>query len=262
MYNDTTLLKGDLLLEPTGLSGTGMVDMVSASMKSKEFRFKARNIEADSSAFTLNSLNNDQFAMSADDVRANVNFDTKIGEFFSNKDYTLVEFPEIRYVSNLDFFRWDIDNEKIEMGLNKPAARTGDFALDSLSGPRYISVKPSQDSLNFVAPLAFYDYRNSLLNAQNVPYIRIADARIYPHDGNVIVRQNAQMQTLADAGIVADNTHEYYTLYGASVSITSRNDYSASANFDYTDLSGTPQTRFSLTRFMLTVHYRLPESEK
>ncbi|HYW95610.1 MAG TPA: hypothetical protein VE870_08490, partial [Bacteroidales bacterium] len=241
MYNDTTLLRGDLLIEPSGLSGKGTVDMVSARVKSDNFRFVAKNILADSSAFMLNSLVSDAIAISADNVKSNVNLADNTGEFYSNKDYTLVSFPEVRYVSNLDFFKWDIKAEKIEMGLNKPVKAGLSGVTDSLSGPRYISVKPSQDSLNFVAPLAIYDYRQSLLNAKNVPYIRVADARIYPDNGDVVIRKNAQMQTLAKAGIVADIEHQYYSLYGASVTINSSKDYSASAYYDYLDLSGVPQ---------------------
>ncbi len=244
MYNDTVLLKGDLLLEPKGLSGKGTVDMVTASVGSQNFRFKARNILADSSGFSLNSLISDQLAISSDNIRSDINFETNTGEFYANKDYTLVNFPEIRYISDLDFFKWDMRAEKIEMGLNKTPMEKPGFVGDSLAGPRYISLKPSQDSLNFVAPLALYDYRNSLLNARNIPYIRVADARIYPARGEVIIRKNAEMQTLDRAGIIADNTHEYYSLYDASVTINSRNDYTASAYYDYTDLTGNKEPVF------------------
>ncbi len=244
MFNDTTLLKGDLLLEPGGLSGKGTVDMRSANIGSDVFRFTARHILADSSGFRLNSLISDESAISAENIRTDVNFDKKNGDFYSNENYTPVNFPEVRYVSNLDFFRWDIENEKIQIGGNNPAPGAGKVDSDTLTGPRYTSLKPSQDSLNFVAPLAIYDYRNSLLNAQNVPYIRVADARIYPKEGNVVVRKNAEMETLSHAGIVADNTHEYYSLYDASVTINGRKSYSASAYYDYVNLSGKPQPIF------------------
>ncbi len=244
MYNDTVRLKGDLLVEPKGLFGTGTVDMVTASVGSRVFQFKARNILADSSGFSLNSLVSDQYAITADNVRSDINFDKNTGEFFSNENYTQVNFPEVRYVSSLDYFKWDFRNEKIEMGLNRAPLKNTGAGEDTLIGPRYISLKPSQDSLNFIAPLGVYDYRNSLLNARNVPFIRVADARIYPDKGNVIIRKNAEMETLSNAGIVADNLHEYYSLYDASVTINSSKDYTASAYYDYMDISGKSQKLF------------------
>ncbi len=244
MYNDTVLFNGDLLLEPKGLSGGGTVDLISASVGSKKFNFLSKNILADSSGFRLNALDSDQPAISAENIRSDINFNANTGEFYANEDYTRVDFPAVRYVSDLDFFKWDIKDEKIQMGLNKTPDQAGQFGEDSLTGPRYISVKPNQDSLSFVAPLALYDYRNSMLDARNVPYIRVADAKIFPDKGNVIVRKNAEMGTLSNAGIIADNIHQFYSLYGASVTIYGRKDYSASAYYDYTDISGRPQQIF------------------
>lgn len=242
VFTDTLLLKGDLVLEPEGLSGSGTMDLVTSAVVSDKFRFGSESIMADTADFRLNSPVSDKLAINTSNVRANVDLTTRMGQFYANEDYTQVEFPDIQYSSNLDFFEWNFDLQTVQMGLNEEVEIATDSSADGLSGPRYYSLLPSQDSLNFVSPLAIYDYRKGQLNATEVPYIQIADARIYPGDGRLTVEKNAVIKQLTDAAIVTDYQTEYYRLYNAAVSIISRNDYTASADYDYLGLSGEPQT--------------------
>ncbi|MFW5820966.1 MAG: hypothetical protein ACOCWA_06730, partial [Bacteroidota bacterium] len=239
MFSDTVILRGDLLLKPAGLSGNGNMDLVTSAIISNKFEYGAESIMADTSDFRLNSSISDKLAINTTNVRANINFESAKGRFFANDDYTLVEFPEIVYSSNLDFFEWELLDETVKMGLNKEI--TAGESYDGLSGPRYYSLLPSQDSLNFVSPLAIYDYKKSELTATEVPYIQVADSRIYPGDGQLIVAKNANMRQLQKASILTDYRNEYYNLYDASVSIIGKYDYTASANYDYLDLTGEPQ---------------------
>ncbi len=239
MFSDTVILRGDLLLRPQGLSGKGSMDLVTSAIISDEFVYDDEQIMADTSDFRLNSPLSDKLAINTANVRANIDFETKNGQFFANEDYTLVEFPEILYSSNLDYFEWEIADGTVKMGLNKEIETAQ--SEDGLSGPRYYSLLPSQDSLNFVSPLAIYDYNESRLTATEVPYIQVADARIFPGDGQLSVSRNARMHQLTDAGIITDYRNEYYSLYNASVSINGKYDYTASADYDYIDLMGESQ---------------------
>ena len=133
-------------------------------------------------------------------------------------------------------------NESVEMGLNKEIAveELSEFE-DGLNGPRYMSKMPSQDSLSFVAPLAIYDYRRARLDAKEVPFILVADSRIYPHEGNVSVGRNAVMRQLTEAGLVTDIDNEYYQFFNSMVSVNGRYDYTASADYNYVGISGEEQ---------------------
>ena len=42
--------------------------------------------------------------------------------FSSNEDFTLVSFPENKYVSFLDHFEWDMNRKILAMGSSKSAA--------------------------------------------------------------------------------------------------------------------------------------------
>ncbi len=242
MFQDTILLRGDLKLTPVELSSNGNVDMSTSTIESDYFRYRAEQILADSSEFKLKSVSSSKFAITTDNVRANIDFNAKMGQFYANEDFTLVDFPEIVYESNLDFFKWDMMKESVEMGLDKDIIGSDSSEFDDgLRGPRYISKMPSQDSLSFVAPLAIYDYRRSTLDAKEVPFIQVADSRIYPNEGNVSVGQNAVMRQLTNAGIVTDINNEYHSFFNGLVSINGKYDYTASADYSYVGISGEEQ---------------------
>ena len=233
MFSDTVHLSGDLLLEPEGLSGKGRMNLVDATMGSDIFKYKSEIILSDSADFRLANPTLDKPAMNADNVNLNIDFNKRKGQIHSNEDYTLVEFQENRYISKLDFFSWDMMKKELEMGLSKKIS--SGIHEDSLSGARYISLNPAQDSLSFVSAKTVFDYRNLLILANEVPYIQIADARIFPVEGKLTVEKNAKIRKLSKAGILADYTSRYYKLYNGTVDILARRDYNASADYDYID---------------------------
>ncbi len=240
MFNDSTRLIGNLKLEPTGLSGWGKMDLKNSDIVSKLFTYKAEEIFADTSEFHLKSLHSSGFTVLTDNVNSHIDYRTMKGYFNSNEDYSLVNFPENRYISYLDYFIWDMKRKELEMGAKKQTqGAVQDTSEDSPAiGPTYISVHPKQDSLNFVSPLAYYDYRNNQLKATGVKYIDVADARIYPDKGNVIVEQDAKMQQLENARVKANMTTKFHIFHTANINIYGRKSYDGLANYDYEDENG------------------------
>jgi hypothetical protein len=234
MFNDQTVLKGKLTLEPTGLSGSGLMDLTAAELKSSHFTYKAEVIDANTSDFSLKSLHNSNFTVLTKNVNSHVDFEQKKGTFTSNSDYTLVSFPENKYISYLDYFVWDMDKKELAMGSSKKRANQSEVN-DEEVGPRYISVHPLQDSLSFIAPQAIYDYEKNLLKASKVQYIRVADAFIFPDSGKVTIEENAKMRTLQNANITTNYETKYFNMHSAVVNISSRKKYEGRADYDYID---------------------------
>lgn len=239
IFSDTVKMHGELLLQPTGLSGNGTIDMVSASLSSENIVLKSAKISSDTADFRLKSPSSNKLAFSTDNVNAQIDFENREGEFIPNAGYAHVEFPENRFISKLDYFLWLMEEEQLHMGLDKPVETSP--GEDGLSGPRYVSIHPKQDSMSFVSPMAVYEYNHFIIKATEVPYIQIADARIYPIDGLIVVESGAKIRQLQEAKIIADYTNAYHSLYDASVSINGKNDYSASARYKYTDYTGKDQ---------------------
>ncbi len=251
MFNDHTNLVGNLTLQPKGLSGNGTMNLTAAELQSKNFRYKAKIIDADTSKFLLKSLHKEGYTvLTNDNVKSHIDFVSQKGEFNSNEDYTKVEFPENKYLSYLDYFKWNMIDKTLEMG----AKRIRDSQLSDTAktkfrtqidekyrfeeepiGPRYISTNYKQDSINFVAPSAIYDYQNNLILASEVKLIRVADAIIYPIDGKVTIAEAAQMKTLFKTKIVANYIDRFHTIYDADVNIQGRNVFTGVGKYDYID---------------------------
>lgn len=236
MFNDTTFLQGDLTLQPGGLSGTGRMDLHNSELESGRFIYASDQILADTADFFLKSVNSDGYTVLADNIRARVDYKTHKGEFNSNEDFSLIEFPENKYIGFINHFEWYMDNQNLEMqtqGVDLAALKTD--STDQLVGSQYMSILPEQDSLSFVSPLAYYDYAENLINAEYVKYLEIADTRIFPDEQKISVAENAKMLTLTNTSIEANQKTRYHTIHTATVDVYGKNDYLGSGRYDYID---------------------------
>ncbi len=237
MFNPTTKLAGTLKLEPSGLSGNGRMYMEGAELSSDNYAFKAQIIDADTSDFYLKSLHSEGFTVLTENIDSHIDFSTGKGLFRSNEEFTLVSFPENRYVSFLNTFEWEMNKKILAMGSSNASKPPVDQNADELYGPRYICTDPEQDSLSFISPMAYYDYDSNLIKATQVKYIEIADSRIYPDEEKLTVQPDARLRTLFKAEVTANKNTKYYQLHDGTINIMARNKYLGSAYYDYTDIT-------------------------
>jgi len=235
MFNDSSLLNGSLKLQPTGLSGWGRMYLEGAEMNSNLYTFKSKEIFADTADFYLKSLHKEGFTVLTENMKSHLDFNQHRGFFRTNEDFTLVSFPENRYVSYLDNFEWDMDRKELAMGSMVKTPPAVIVADEGLVGPRYICIDPEQDSLSFISPVAYYDYDSNYIKATAVKYIDIADARIYPDNEHLTVQPNARLRTLYKAGMVVNRESRYYNLMNATITISGRNNYTGTAYYNYVD---------------------------
>jgi hypothetical protein len=245
MYDKQATFTGTLQIEPKGLSGWGMLEFSTAQLTSKMFDFKEHIVDADTANFNLKTVDMNEFSFKTNNVNSHIDFQERKGEFQSNGDASFVEFPQNQYKCYMDQFTWFMDKEEIEMSAsnkalsNVPANKTNLSPTEledvQLKGSQFISTHPNQDSLTFVAPSAKYNLRKYIISANEVKFIRVADATIYPGDGKVVIEKNAVMQTLKDSRIIANNTNRYHTIYNATSNIYGRKNYSSSGSYDYVD---------------------------
>lgn len=236
MYTDTTSLSGDLQLEPEGLSGWGRMDLRNSDLYSENYSFKADDIHADTSDFFLKSLQSEGFTVLTENVNSHISFTQRKAWFKSNEFFSLVTFPENKYISYIDYFMWDMMEKTLAMGA-QAEPQIPDYTHEDVEpeGPRFISTDYKQDSLSFVSPLAYYDYVNNYINATGVKFIEVADARIYPDEGLLTVQPDYKIKTLIDAWVRANRETKFHKLHTATINIESKNDYSGLAKYDYVD---------------------------
>ena len=250
MLDNQATLKGRLDLTPSGLKGNGKMEFSQAQLFSNNFSYKSEIIDADTSNFNLKDLEESEFAFKTTNVNAHIDFVERKGLFKANTGASLIEFPQNKYVCYMDQITWYMDNSALEMSASKQALEEKLQGVDTtklsqteledlkLEGTEFISVHPRQDSLKFKAPRAKYDLKNKVITAENVKWIRVGDATVFPGDGLVVIKKNAKMQTLENSKIVANNVTKYHTIYNCRTNVYGRRDYVASGDYDYVDEKG------------------------
>jgi len=234
--NEASLVDGSLTLQTNGMIGQGQMNFAGAELFSKGFTYERRKILADSSGLKLQAQEKGSIAFRTDNVRADIDFDERLGEFNSNGDETKLELPANQYICYMDRFKWFMDEDKMELASSRTAA--SDFVIDTdaaKSTSNFFSVSEYQDSLNFLAPKATYDIKNSIITANNVKFIAVADAKISPDSERVIIYKRAKMKTLENAAVLANYVTKYHKIFNANIDIKGRRDYEGSGDYTYVD---------------------------
>lgn len=243
MFNQESTLSGTLVLTPQLLKGAGKMSFEDAEMDSKLFTFGQHEISADSADFSLKSDSIAQSAFATKNYKSHIDFNERKGEFASNGGASFVEFPINQYICSIDEFDWFMDSYEITIGSTEKEAEMAKY--DNLSirelidvpleGSEFISIHPDQDSLRFTSTLASYNLKDFILHAEDVKYIRVADAAIFPTDKKIVINPGAKMNTIPDAKILTNTVTRYHEIYDAVIDIKGKKKYTGIGNYDYVD---------------------------
>ncbi len=237
-YDLSSKLTGTSLLEPKGMSANGRIDFNDAAMISKLMTFKAKSFDADTADFELKDTETSQgLTFNTKNVKAHIDFEKRLGEFTSNGGASKIFFPQNKYMCFMDKFTWYMDKKSIELSASDKMHK-GDVAPSAdidIDGPEFISTHENQDSLRFKAMSASYDLKQKIITCKKVKLINVADARVYPDSGSVVIRKNADMDELKHCKIIANSVTKYHEIYDANAKLFSRKSYTGSGTLDYTD---------------------------
>ncbi len=243
MFNEANM-EGLLRLRPEVVEGQGKMEFLGAEMNAKDFAYASNSFTVESSSFDLKQEQGDGFNFRANPVKGKVDFTNRFAQFNLNEEESFVQIPPVQYISSIDMFKWYMDLSELDLMdaalVNKDIIVNAQIDAAKLidsdyEGAEFISVHTKQDSLKFFSPLANYKIKDSLLVAQSVKSILVADAAILPGDGLVHIEANAKMRTLEDARIVADTSNRYHMFYQVEANIFGRKSYNASGTYDYID---------------------------
>lgn len=251
MFDNQSQMSGMLVLTRKGLEGEGVMDIERSKLYSDKFTYKQEYIDSDTASFKLLTENQLDIDFSTINVNAHIDFPERKGHFKTNGEGSYVTFPKNDYIGFMKELVWHMDEEFVDIKSDAETVeklRNADGMSDEewedlfLEGPKFISVHPDQDSLNFVAPSAKYDLKDYIITAEGVKFIRVADATIYTGDGQIVVEKKAVMQPLSDAEIIANTTSRYHKIKESTVNIQGRKSYTAYGDYDYKDKAGRIQT--------------------
>lgn len=239
-YKEKVKFHGRYDLTNKELTGNGKIDFEKASLASGKILFVKRRIFSDTSNFYLKAFDEEGFTFSTVNVNSKIDFDKREGEFITNGTASYVKFDKNQYIAYMDRFRWFMDAEDIELGDTQKKIETEESDGLNLEGPQFISIHPKQDSLRFFAPGAKYNLRKYIINCKNVPFIDVADARVFPMNGDVTIFKNAVLDTLEQSTILANTVTKYHNIRNATTNIFSRRNYLASGEYQYMDENDKP----------------------
>ena len=239
-YNSQAVFTGRYDLSPNELYGKGKVDFEKADLISQKILFKRKKFYSDTANFHLKAFDEEGFTFSTENVNSTIDFENRTGIFVSNGAGSYVRFDKNQYIAYMERFKWFMDNENIQLGdEQKKLDANVENALD-LEGPEFISTHPKQDSLRFFAPAANYNLRKYIIHCKNVPFINVADARLFPDSGNVTIFKNAVIDTLENAVILANTVTKYHTIKNVRANIFGRKSYLATGDYTYLDENNSP----------------------
>lgn len=248
MYAGQVLFTGQLNYKTESIDGNGFAELYDAKISSSYFDFRQTSFSNKIAKLEIKSFKPDALAISTDNVQTNVDMSTKLAHFKSNTGSGRIDFPENLYAGWIEQFAWKMLEKQMQFTSAQPtyAYQNGKVELIPFSekanapkGSLFVSVHKGQDSLNWTSPVTDFDLKTNVLQAHQVKLIAVADAHIFPGDGEVTVMPMAKMRTLNEAKILANTETQYHNFNKVSVNISSRKQYYGHGDYTYTMSDGT-----------------------
>lgn len=233
---DGAKLYGTIILTPKAMKAKGNMDIEGGKLDAEMFELKPVEVLSDDAIFSqMNPKDTTQVGFTTGKVKAYVNLEEKYAEF------TYKNFPGINntfvlnnYAGSFQKLRWDMLPKTLTF-TGPPNAKKAEL------GSYLISKKGSQDSLKYAAGSVFMTLGDYVMNVGQIPYIVIADSKVFPDSGKAIVRNNAEMDMLLNAKIKADTVNVYHDIEKVSIKINGRTDCIGAGTYTYLDKNKKPQ---------------------
>ena len=222
-------VEGKLLYKPEGLDGFGTAEYGNAQHISEVagFEFKQKSFASDDQDFRVKvGPNAKEWAFKMLHSSGNVDFEQQQGVFDKLDPAEYIQFPANQYAAYMDHADWDMDDAFVDVRRNGNAQAY------------MVSTHPLQDSLDFPAGYARFQLRPGLLEGFEVPHMDVADSRIIPDSGYVVIDKNAEMHQLHKAEIIANRYSKHHKIYDASLRVKGKYRYVGTGSYDYKDEEG------------------------
>ena len=223
LYGAKATLDGSFYVRPSGLSGSGKVYLDESELQSNLYNFKLNEFYSDTADFIARRSDDlKAIAFESVNLKTQINLLDRTGTFQSNGKLSFVSFPENQYICYIDELKWFMDKKYVELGVS-----------DGGLGSQFVSVHPDQDSLSFVSRKASYSLSDYIIQAQEVDEILVADAAIYPKNGEVTVETGSIMRPFYEASLLVNRDEKYHQLFDATITIQGKKSYSGHASINY-----------------------------
>ncbi len=228
LYDSSATMIGTANVTKNGMLGKGVLFTRGSVSESYKFFFEEKKFGARNAKFKIESDDPDKPALSGVDVKLAFDLEQKMARFNPEVEgFASNSFPYVDYKSSLQEGEWDLKKKIVTLAKPDSADITKSY---------FYSTRKDQDSLVYFATKGVYDIPKQILNISGIPYIKVADAIIYPDSGKVTIEQNAVMTTLQKATIDIDSVKKFHHLYDGTIDITSRLKFGGVATYRYVNL--------------------------
>lgn len=224
-YDSTAQLTGTVTISKNGVAGIGKLETRGSELRSREMNFSAKEFSARHARFKAKSEDPSKPLIDGTDVRVKFNLEQNYADISPEVEgVAAIDFPFAQFKTSIPNARWDLTTQKITMTKNPDVPIENSY---------FYTTRKDLDSLNFNAAKAVYDLKKQEMLVSGIPYITVADARITPENGEVLILENAKIGTLKNTTIVLDTLNGYHRLTEGVVDIVSRKEFSGYATYQY-----------------------------
>lgn len=252
LYDNQVKFNGDLVLEPLGLRGNGVLDVNTATISSKNFDLAAYTFKGDTSNVAIYDDKRESKLFVSDQISSHIDLKSYQGTFEKKNAIFKSYYPDLAYLAYAKRVGWDMNNQLLNVAssdsLGFLPSLTDRYALAYEGrvpqGSIFVSTVKEQDSLCFASPLAYYNMRSKTLSANKVKHMLIADAALIlnPKRDTVTVHSKAVMDRLYKADLYANRQTKSHHFYDVGISVGGRNGFNGQGLYSYIDKYGKVDT--------------------
>ena len=224
LFEDQADLNGEMVLQTTGLKGSGVMNLGASNLLSDSIFFKTESFNSSHTTFTLNAENSLKPILSSEDVKVNYDLSAQLADIEPEvSGNAALEFPFAQFKTSIPSAQWNIEQNVINM--SKPE----DIPLEESF---FYSTNDALDSLAFNATAAIYEIEAKELKVKGIPFIQVADAKITPQGDSLTILENARIGTIYKAKIALDAINNYHSMFDGEIEILSRNRFRGKATYE------------------------------
>lgn len=226
---------GNLVQTSKQLSGNGTMSWEKNKFWSTYMKFKPNGVKALESGIEIGAPGFEKVAFTNSNLWADIDFNTRKGQFKANDKGLITELPFNAFATSMDEFLWDMNAATILFTASPGLSKEQSY---------FISKNPEQKMLSFQSDKALFDMNKGIIYAENVPFIDVADSRVFPDELKVNIEENGKIQTLKKANILANRKDKFYDLYNATLDVYGRYNLGGTAYLKFKDKHQTQQELF------------------
>ena len=237
MFEDQILLSGMIALSEDGITGSGRIKLLDASLESDNYEFSSSEIFSDSASFNLRNrfakYVENPLAIQSEGLKTAISFKTRIGEF-NSRGTKRIKFPSNNFYCQMDKFIWQMDGESIDFEKKKEAETKFESSAGIVKN-NFFSLDEEQDSLQFKSISAQYDLKNETINCFRIDFLELGDAYIIPDGNKIHIQKDAVIDTLTNAKIIANRITRIHQFTDVTMKILGRNEFNGKGSYLYFD---------------------------